>query len=134
VGSVETEIVKHGKLVSRDDRYLVSSLPDCRLSQEHWLSVVRRRWGVETAHQSLHTAFAEDDHPWIEAHPRGALVVAMLRRIAYTLLFLFRSVTQRSDQRRSVPLEAPHDRPALRAHDQHGRAVRRLRPHTLLLR
>jgi hypothetical protein len=89
--------------VSRDDRYLVSSLPDCRLSKEHWLSVVRRRWGVEMAHQILDTAFAEDDHPWIEAHPRGALVVAVLRRIAYTLLSLFRSVTQRSDERRSVP-------------------------------
>ena len=100
---VETEIIKHGKLVSRDDRYLVSSLPDCRLSKEHWLSVVRRRWGVETAHQILDTAFAEDDHPWIEAHPRAALVVAMLRRIAYTLLSLFRSVTQRSDERRRVP-------------------------------
>jgi hypothetical protein len=29
--------------------------------------------------------------------------VAILRRIAYTLLTLFRSVTQRSDERRSAP-------------------------------
>ncbi len=38
--------------------------------------------GVETAHQILDTAFAEDDHPWIESHPRAALVVAILRRVS----------------------------------------------------
>jgi hypothetical protein len=31
------------------------------------------------------------------------LVVAILRRIAYTLLALFRGVTQRSDERRAMP-------------------------------
>jgi hypothetical protein len=30
-------------------------------------------------------------------------LVAILRRIAYTLLSLFRSVTQRSEERRQVP-------------------------------
>jgi len=40
---------------------------------------------------------------WIEACPRAALVVAILRRIAYTMLALFRSVTQRSDERRAIP-------------------------------
>ena len=43
------------------------------------------------------------DHPWIEQNPRGMLVVAILRRIVYTLLALFRGVTQRSDERRGVP-------------------------------
>lgn len=101
---VETEIYdKSRKLISRDNRYLVSSLPECRLTKDHWLQLVRQRWGVETSHQILDTAFAEDDHPWIEAHPRAALVVAILRRIAYTLLSLFRSVTQRSEERRTVP-------------------------------
>jgi hypothetical protein len=71
-----------------------------RLTKEHWLLLVRQRWGVETCHQILDTAFAEDDHPWIEAHPRAALSVAILRRIAYTL---FRSVTQRSQERRQAP-------------------------------
>ncbi len=94
---------KTGKLISHDNRYLISSLPESRLTKDHWLLVVRQRWGVETAHQILDTAFVEDDHPWIEAHPRAALVVAILRRIAYTLLTLFRSVTQRSEERRSVP-------------------------------
>ncbi len=92
-----------GKLLRTDERYLISSLPSLRLTAEHWLLVIRRHWGVETAHQILDTAFAEDAHPWIEAHPRAALVVALLRRIAYTILTLFRSVTQRSDERRLVP-------------------------------
>jgi hypothetical protein len=78
-------------------------LPSVRLTPQHWLLVIRRHWGVETSHQILDTAFAEDDHSWIEANPRAALVVALLRRIAYTLLALFRSVTQRSDARRAVP-------------------------------
>ena len=39
----------------------------------------------------------------IEACPRAALVVAILRRIAYTMLALFRSVTQRSHERRATP-------------------------------
>jgi len=47
--------------------------------------------------------FEEDDRPSIEASPRAALVVAFLRRIAYTRLALFRSVTQRSDERRATP-------------------------------
>jgi len=91
------------QLVSCENRYLISSLPRHRLTPEHWLLVIRRHWGVETSHQILDGAFAEDDHPWILANPRGALVVAILRRIAYTLLTLFRSVTQRSDERRHVP-------------------------------
>lgn len=101
---IETEITdRAGNLVRRDDRYLVSSMPECRLTKAHWLLLVRRRWGVETSHQILDTVFHEDDHPWIEAHPRAAFVVSILRRIAYTLLSLFRSVTQRSLARRSVP-------------------------------
>ena len=58
---------------------------------------------MEVSHQILDGAFAEDDHPWITSNPRGALVVVMLRRIAYTVLTLFRSVTQRSDERRHMP-------------------------------
>lgn len=88
------------QLVGSDDRYLISSLPRYRLTTDHWLLVVRRHWGVETSHQILDGAFAEDDHPWISQNPRGALVIAILRRIAYTVLTLFRSVTQRSDERR----------------------------------
>lgn len=92
-----------GQTVRSDDRYLMSSLPTDRLSPEQWQHLVRLRWGVEVTHQVLDTAFQEDDHPWIEHNPRGLLVVAILRRIAYTLLTLFRSVTQRSDERRNIP-------------------------------
>jgi hypothetical protein len=63
---VETEVFrKGGKLKSREQRYFVSSLPRFRLTSQHWLLVIRRHWGVETTHQILDTAFAEDDHPWI---------------------------------------------------------------------
>ena len=92
-----------GKAKPPDERYLISSLPSVRLTADHWLLVARRHWGVETSHQILDNAFEEDDHPWIETCPRAALVVAILRRIAYTMLTLFRSVTQRSDERRAIP-------------------------------
>lgn len=95
-----------GEEKSSDERYLISSLPRVRLKPQHWMLMIRSHWGVETSHQILDTAFAEDDHPWIESHPRAALVVSILRRIAYTLLGLFRSVTQRSEQRRAVPWKA----------------------------
>lgn len=59
--------------------------------------------GVETSHQILDTAFLEDKRPWIRADPTGMLVMLILRRIAFTLLGLFRSVTQRSEEKRSTP-------------------------------
>lgn len=54
-------------------------------------------------HNTFDTVFSEDDKPWIEDSPRGALAVLLLRRIAYNLLALFRSVTQRSEERRRMP-------------------------------
>ena len=67
------------------------------------MRIIRNHWGVELNHQTLDTALLEDDHPWIEQNPRAAYALAVLRRIAYTLLALFRSVTQRSELRRAVP-------------------------------
>jgi hypothetical protein len=92
-----------GNRVGIDRRYFISSLPVARLTPKQWLLVVRRHWGVETTHQILDIAFDEDDKPWITADPRGAVVVAVLRRIAYTLMTLFRSVTLRADAQRSKP-------------------------------
>ncbi|MBK7585948.1 MAG: hypothetical protein IPI67_37905 [Myxococcales bacterium] len=46
---------------------------------------------------------AADDHPWIEQNPRATAVVMVLRRIAYTLLTLWRGVTLRSDEQRARP-------------------------------
>jgi hypothetical protein len=100
---IQTETFDGTATPRLDERYFISSMPSVRLTPDHWLLVARRHWGVETSHQILDTAFEEDAHPWIEACPRAALVVAILRRIAYTTLALFRSVTQRSDERRAAP-------------------------------
>jgi hypothetical protein len=100
---IQTETFDGTATPRLDERYFISSMPSVRLTADHWLLVARRHWGVETSHQILDTAFEEDAHPWIEACPRAALVVAILRRIAYTTLALFRSVTQRSDERRAAP-------------------------------
>lgn len=93
-----------GRRLAHDNRYFVASLPASRLTAAQWLLVLRLHWGVENnCHHTLDTAFEEDDRPWIKSDPRGVVVVALLRRVAYTLLTLFRSVTQRSDERRATP-------------------------------
>lgn len=93
-----------GQRIAHEDRYFVASLPVIRLTSAQWLLVVRRHWGVENnCHHTLDTAFEEDDRPWIESEPRGVVVVALLRRLAYNIVTLFRSVTQRSDERRHTP-------------------------------
>lgn len=98
VARVESRTFKYGKLTECEDRYFVSSLPASRLTPKQWLRLIRLMWGVENAvHCTLDKLMREDDHPWIEADPKGALVVALLRRIAYNLLTLFRSVTLRAE-------------------------------------
>ena len=47
--------------------------------------------------------FEEDEHPWIESNAHETLALVVLRRVAYTLLTLFRSVTQPSDENRLRP-------------------------------
>jgi predicted transposase YbfD/YdcC len=101
---VESRTFMHGKLTEWEDRYFVCSLPMSRLSSKQWLRLIRLLWGVENAvHCTADKMMREDDHPWIEADPKGALIVALLRRIAYNLLTLFRSVTLRADRGRSTP-------------------------------
>jgi hypothetical protein len=101
--SVEYVKVRHGAVIERDERMFVSSLDSKRLSTAQWMLLVRSHWGVENQnHHTLDTAFAEDDRPWIEADANGMLAVLLLRRIAYTLLALFRSVTLRSDENRAM--------------------------------
>jgi hypothetical protein len=95
-----------GYRVAHEDRYFISSLAMDRLTPAQWMYLIRAHWGVETTHQILDVALREDEHPWIESEPRAALVVAVIRRIVYTMLALFRSVTQRSDQKRAVPWRA----------------------------
>ncbi len=93
-----------GEFVERDVRMFVSSVDRKRLTPAQWLLLVRSHWGVENNnHHTLDTAFAEDHRPWIEADANGMLAVLVLRRIAYTILALFRSVTLRSDRNRATP-------------------------------
>jgi hypothetical protein len=95
---------RDGELLEAEDRYYISSLPRSELSDEQWLLLVRRHWGVENnCHNTFDTVFEEDDHPWIKADPKGMVVVMLLRRLAYNLLALFRGVTQRSEERRATP-------------------------------
>jgi len=101
--SVEYAVVKRGMVLERDERMFVSSYDPSRLTPAQWLLLVRNHWGVESCHHTLDTAFAEDDRPWIEADPHGMLAVLLLRRIAYTLLALYRAVTLRSDENRASP-------------------------------
>ncbi len=95
--AVEYVKVKRGAILERDERMFVSSYDPKRLTSAQWLPLVRSHWGVESSHHTLDTAFAEDDRPWIEADPHGMLAVLLLRRIAYTLLALFRAAS-RSDE------------------------------------
>jgi hypothetical protein len=75
-----------------------------RLTDKQWLRVVRQHWAVENhCHGTWDTAFEEDDRPWIKNEPQGTLVVMLLRRMAFNMLALFRSVTQRSEERRRTP-------------------------------
>lgn len=101
---VESETVENGRVVEHEDRYFISSLESEVLSAAQWLLVVRRHWGVENnCHHTWDTVFEEDDRPWIEKNPQGMVVVMLLRRIAYNMLALFRTVTQRSEERRQTP-------------------------------
>lgn len=96
----------HDTVLSRDSRYFLSSLPLSRLAAAQWLLAARRHWGVETTHPILDVSFREDDRPWIESNPRATAVVIVLRRIAYTLVALWRFVTLRDDEQRARPWRA----------------------------
>jgi hypothetical protein len=103
VESEKREIVS-GQVVEHEERYFISSLKAEVLSDKKWLLMVRMHWGVENqCHNTWDTAFQEDDRPWIEMDPQGALVVALLRRLVYNMMALFRSVTQRSEEKRQTP-------------------------------
>lgn len=100
---VETETFEGGVCQSRETKLYITSLPAEELTAEQWLFATVKHWGVETTHQVLDTAFQEDERPWIEADANGMLIVLVLRRIAYTLLTLFRSVTLRASENRLRP-------------------------------
>lgn len=89
--------------IARESRVFCSSYPKDGLLPEQWLHAVRLHWGVEISHQIADTAFSEDDRPWISNNSNGMLAVLILRRTAQTLLGLFRGVTLRSEENRSMP-------------------------------
>ena len=94
---------KTGAVKEAHSRYFVTNAPTETLSPEQWLLVVRSHWAVENnCHNTFDKIFQEDKRPFI-LQPHGMLVTMILRRIAYNLLSLFRSVTQRSDQKKKMP-------------------------------
>ena len=60
-----------GEVTEREVRFHVTSLEEDALTPEEWLRVLRGHWGVETVHQTLDVAFAEDDRPWSVADGPG---------------------------------------------------------------
>lgn len=92
-----------GQLVETEDRYHVSSLSMDALKPEQWIRVTRGHWAVENnCHHTWDAVLEEDDRPWIVAESQGTLAVMLLRRIAYNILTLFRSVTLRPAANRQL--------------------------------
>lgn len=102
---VYSETYVNGVLAGTKTRYFISSMILSRLIPEKWLALIVLRWGVETSHQilDLRNAFDEDNHPWIHADAQGTLVVQLLRRVVYTLMTLYKSVTLRSEEDSVAP-------------------------------
>ena len=57
----------------------------------------------KNCHHTFDAVFREDDKPWITTDAQGALSVLLMRRLAYNILTLFRTVTQRSARGRHMP-------------------------------
>jgi predicted transposase YbfD/YdcC len=93
-----------GRTVKSDERYYVSSLPMDALDGGQWIAVARSHWAVENnCHHTFDAVLKEDDRPWIRSDARGTLAVLLLRRMAYNILTLYRSVTMRSPSARQTP-------------------------------
>lgn len=90
-----------GVQVKAEKRYFVTNLLPKRLTLADWALVIRTHWGVENgAHWSLDVGMQEGDLPWSQ-EPHAMLAVALLRRLAMTLLGLLRACYLRScDERR----------------------------------
>lgn len=100
---VYSETYEGGELTGTKTRYFITSMESIALEPDTWLQLVVLRWGVETSHQILDTAFDEDKRPWFKKNAQGALVVMLLRRLVYTVLTLFRARTQRSEDKQLAP-------------------------------
>jgi hypothetical protein len=102
---VHNKTYVEGVLTSTKTRYFVCSMEPSALTPEKGLALIVLRWGVETCHQVLdmENSFEEDKHPWIHADANGTLVVQILRRVVFTLLTLYRSVTLRNEEESISP-------------------------------
>ena len=103
---LRVEVVRKNKktgFYQSEFRYYLCSKERRAMPPQTWLQLIIERWSVETAHQILDVGLQEDDRPGITMDGNGALVFALIRRAAYTLLTLFKNVTVQNldDQMRS---------------------------------
>lgn len=92
-----------GFLKSVEDRYFITNIHEGRFTKAQWLELIRRHWQVENnCHNIWDRIYREDDRVWIR-EPCGMLAVQLLRRLAFNVIALFRSVTQRSAEKRERP-------------------------------
>lgn len=103
---IRTECTREDKTkgdVSVENRYYLSSLTPDKMTGEQWIEAIRRRWSVENqCHNTFDKIFREDKRPWL-MQPNGMVVVQLLRRLAYNIMALYRSVTVRSETKREQP-------------------------------
>lgn len=99
------EFDARGQIISTGNRYFMSSMRSGALTPKQWLETIRGYWGsVESGcHKTFDVAFEEDKRPWITGDDQGMLAVLLLRRLAYNLMELFKTVTQRSAEKRAIP-------------------------------
>jgi len=100
---LQSEFYRNDTLTGSRTRYAVSSMTSHVLSAEQWYRMHVLRWDVESAHGVLDTTFEEDKRPWIRTNAQGHLAVQILRRVAYTLLALYKYVTLRSEEDSAAP-------------------------------
>jgi hypothetical protein len=93
-----------GQTLKSDERYYVTSLDQVALTPKQWIEISRGHWDVENnCHHTFDAVFREDEKQWITSDANGMLAVLLLRRLAYNILSLFRTVTQRCAQGRHMP-------------------------------
>jgi predicted transposase YbfD/YdcC len=84
-------------------RYFITNRLFPYLSSKDWLQTIRNHWQVENnGHCTLDVSMKEDKRPW-SRHPHVHLIIALLRRVAFNLLSLYRGVYQRGEENRRMP-------------------------------
>jgi hypothetical protein len=70
-------------------RFCISSLAMEHKDAGQWQMIVRLRW---------YRTFGEDGRPWLH-RSRGMVVMMLLRRLTYSVLAIYRSLTKRSESK-----------------------------------